>query len=176
MRAQIGGAERPVSAGSAEQASPMIRLVWVSCVAALIAVFDQLSKVWAVNLLIENGVSRVDLMAFVDIVYARNTGVNFGVLASESVWQPFVLAGFAVAVSIALLVWSIRTDDARIALGAAVLIGGALGNAYDRVVEGAVIDFLNVSCCGIDNPFAFNGADAAIFLGAAVILFATWRN
>jgi signal peptidase II len=46
------------------------------------------------------------------------------------------------------------------------VVGGALGNAADRIVHGAVADFLNMSCCGIRNPYAFNVADIAIFAGA----------
>jgi signal peptidase II len=49
---------------------------------------------------------------------------------------------------------------------AGLLIGGALGNAYDRIRYGAVVDFLNMSCCGIQNPYAFNVADIFIFVGA----------
>ena len=52
------------------------------------------------------------------------------------------------------------------AYGAGLVLGGAIGNAIDRVRHGAVADFLNTSCCGIDNPFSFNVADIAIFLGA----------
>ena len=55
------------------------------------------------------------------------------------------------------------------AWGAGVVIGGALGNAWDRLQYGAVADFMNMSCCGIDNPYAFNIADVAIFAGAALI-------
>ncbi|BBU58037.1 hypothetical protein KU6B_43020 [Mameliella alba] len=57
-------------------------------------------------------------------------------------------------------------------ISAGFLIGGALGNVIDRLVYGAVADFLNMSCCGIDNPYAFNVADIAIFIGAfGLILF-----
>ena len=51
-----------------------------------------------------------------------------------------------------------------------MLIGGALGNVVDRVLYGAVADFLNMSCCGINNPYAFNVADIAIFIGAAALI------
>ena len=56
-----------------------------------------------------------------------------------------------------------------LAWGAGIVIGGAMGNAWDRLQYGAVADFLNMSCCGINNPFAFNIADVAIFAGAALI-------
>ena len=56
-------------------------------------------------------------------------------------------------------------------IAAGIMIGGALGNVVDRLIYGAVADFLNMSCCGIDNPFAFNVADVAIFLGAVGLAF-----
>jgi signal peptidase II len=56
--------------------------------------------------------------------------------------------------------------------GVGMIVGGALGNALDRVVYGAVADFLNMSCCGIQNPFTFNVADIFIFAGAfAIVIF-----
>ena len=55
-------------------------------------------------------------------------------------------------------------------LGAGLIAGGALGNAIDRIAHGAVVDFINVSAAGIDNPFAFNVADVWIFVGAALII------
>ena len=59
---------------------------------------------------------------------------------------------------------------ARISAG--LLIGGALGNVVDRLAYGAVADFLNMSCCGFSNPYAYNVADIAIFAGAiGLILF-----
>ena len=57
-------------------------------------------------------------------------------------------------------------------LAAGMVIGGALGNAYDRVFFGAVADYINMSCCGIDNPYSFNVADVWIFGGALVLIYA----
>jgi signal peptidase II len=57
-------------------------------------------------------------------------------------------------------------------ISAGLLVGGALGNVIDRILYGAVADFLNMSCCGIENPFSFNVADIAIFAGAlGLVLF-----
>jgi signal peptidase II len=66
----------------------------------------------------------------------------------------------------------VRRSEAWFTLGGGLLIGGALGNAVDRVRFGAVADFLNVTCCGLVNPYAFNVADIAIFAGALVLAFA----
>jgi signal peptidase II len=69
--------------------------------------------------------------------------------------------------------WIRREGAGRWAqISAGLLVGGALGNVIDRIVYGAVADFLNMSCCGIENPYAFNVADIAIFAGAiGLILF-----
>ena len=79
----------------------------------------------------------------------------------------------ALAIVAGLLVWLARGGGGVRALGVGAITGGALGNVWDRVQWGAVADFINMSCCGIANPFAFNLADAAIFGGAVVlVLFA----
>ena len=58
-------------------------------------------------------------------------------------------------------------------ISAGLLVGGALANVLDRLIYGAVADFLNMSCCGITNPFSFNIADVWIFVGAVGLIFAT---
>ena len=60
--------------------------------------------------------------------------------------------------------------DWRGAVLIGLVVGGALGNVMDRILYGAVADFLNMSCCGIRNPYAFNVADIAIFVGAVGLL------
>lgn len=109
--------------------------------------------------------SVVVIPGILELHMAWNRGINFGIGAGfDARW---LLIGVAVAISAAVLIWLWRSGGSRwhfIAGG--LLVGGALGNVVDRVIYGAVADFLNVSCCGIDNPFAFNIADVAIFLGA----------
>lgn len=135
---------------------------------------DQASKWWVLEQLGLRERLRIEIAPFLNFVYARNTGVNFGLMASSAEGQQILLAVFAAAVSVALLVWSWRTRDGWIGVGCGLVVGGALGNALDRLREGAVVDFLNMDCCGIGNPYAFNVADAAIFLGAAVLAWAAW--
>ena len=73
---------------------------------------------------------------------------------------------------IGVLIWMSRSVTNRWQeISAGLLVGGALGNVIDRLLYGAVADFLNMSCCGIRNPFAFNVADAAIFGGALTLAF-----
>lgn len=103
---------------------------------------------------------------------AWNQGVNFGLLASGSDLARWTLIALSIGVSVAVAVWALRRGQTLFTLGAGLLIGGALGNALDRVRFGAVADFLNVTCCGLRNPWAFNVADIAIFVGALTLALA----
>ena len=104
---------------------------------------------------------------------AWNRGVNFGLLSGESDLLRWGLIAIALGISVWVWLW-VRRDapSPRSQVMAGLLIGGALGNVVDRILYGAVADFLNMSCCGIENPFAFNVADISIFLGAiGLVLF-----
>ncbi|MDR9427809.1 MAG: signal peptidase II [Salibaculum sp.] len=116
---------------------------------------------------------RVDVVdPYLVLTMAWNRGVNFGLFGGLDL--RWLLVGIALAVSVFVLWWVRRDQPGRLAMiGAGLLVGGALGNALDRVLYGAVADFLNMSCCGIANPYAFNLADIAIFAGAiGLVLFA----
>ena len=104
---------------------------------------------------------------FLVLTMAWNRGVNFGLFADDSPWLRVALVVLPVVVTLWVWRW-VRSEGARPAMQVALglLAGGALGNAIDRLVWGAVADFLNVSCCGLVNPWAFNVADIAIFIGA----------
>jgi signal peptidase II len=122
---------------------------------------------------------RIEVLPpYLNFVMAWNRGINFGLFASwREEMMRWALILLAVAISVAL-VWWVRRRGRReegkertpaLAWGAGIVVGGALSNAWDRVRYGAVADFLNMSCCGIDNPYAFNIADVAIFAGAALV-------
>lgn len=135
---------------------------------------DQLSKIWIVEWLgLRTDPDGIDVWPpFLQFRMGWNTGVNFGLFDGQSESQRWLLIGLAVAISIGLTIWAIRAGRRFIAMACGLIIGGALGNAWDRVTYGAVADFLNMSCCGIENPFVFNIADTAIFLGAALLILA----
>lgn len=133
-------------------------------VAAVAFGLDRWAKWWVVEVLDLPRHLVIDLAPpFVRLVMAWNTGVNFGIGsgAAQGVW-----IGLALAISAGLAVWSLRMTSVLRRTAVGLLIGGALGNALDRALYGAVADFLNVSCCGISNPYAFNPADIFIFAGA----------
>jgi signal peptidase II len=139
-------------------------------VAVPVFVLDRLSKLWVVEWLDLRHRLHIPVAdPWLNLTMAWNYGVNFGLfdLGTAGRW---VLSGLAVAICAALLAWLTRTRTLVAAIGAGAIIGGALGNVWDRLQYGAVADFINMSCCGIRNPFAFNVADAAIFAGVAVLL------
>ena len=72
----------------------------------------------------------------------------------------------------AILIWALRAGLGKWAMiSAGLLIGGALANVVDRLIYGYVLDFLNNSCCGLNNPFVYNLADVFIFAGAIGLIF-----
>ena len=136
-------------------------------------VFDQLSKLLVVFYLDLRTLLYLEVVPpFLNFAMAWNYGVNFGLFASPHGVQRWLLVFIALFISGLVVVWICRDPPSYLGyIGAGLLVGGALGNALDRVIYGAVADFLNVSCCGINNPFAFNFADVAIFAGALALAF-----
>ena len=143
--------------------------------ATICFILDQLSK-WIVvqwlDLLTLESISVIP--GFIHFHMAWNTGINFGLFANNGEIARWVLIAVAVLMSGFIAFW-MRSEVRTIALiSAGLVIGGAVGNAIDRLIYGGVADFLNVTCCGIRNPFSFNVADIAIFLGLlGIIFFAT---
>ena len=140
-------------------------------IAALLAFgLDRLSKVVIVHWLDLASVHRIPVWPpYLNFVMAWNRGVNFGFLnAFDARW---LLVAISIVVSVALALWVRNKSGWAVPLAAGAIVGGALGNAYDRVVYGAVADYLNMSCCTIDNPYSFNVADVLIFGGAIVLMW-----
>lgn len=133
---------------------------------------DQASKYFVVHYLNLRTVGEIDVLPpLLNLRMAWNTGINFGLFSDGSDLSRWILIALALVICALVLFWIHRERPRHIGLVAAgLLIGGALGNVIDRVIYGAVADFLNMSCCGIYNPFAFNVADIAIFVGAAGLI------
>ncbi len=148
--------------------SPNLRRTLI--VAALVFGLDRASKHYVVEVLGLRDTRFIEVFdPWFNLTMAWNRGINFGFfdLGPGGRW---VLIGVALAIVAALLVWVRGTRSWTQALGTGAIVGGALGNVWDRLQYGAVADFVNMSCCAIRNPFAFNLADAAIFAGAALLL------
>ncbi len=140
-----------------------LALLIAFCILAL----DQVTKVVIVHVLDLRNRGEIDVLPpFVNFRMAWNEGINFGLFAQQGDLMKWVLVAIAVFISLGVLWWIHHEKPRKMGFVAAgLLIGGALGNAIDRVLYGAVADFLNMSCCGFDNPYAFNVADIAIFVG-----------
>lgn len=137
-------------------------------VAAAVIVLDQLSKWWILDLMARPRV--IELTGFANLVLVWNRGISFGMLGDGGQSQAWVLAAFGVIVAGGLLIWLQRAALPRLpSLGTGLVIGGALGNAVDRLRFGAVVDFLDLHAAGWHWP-AFNVADSAITVGVGLLL------
>ena len=151
----------------------------VALVALIVFVVDQISKWWVVHVMNLAQLGAIDVLPpYLNLRMAWNTGINFGLLSGSADWTRWVLISVALGIVLFVLVWMRRDPPGRTGLiFAGLLIGGALGNVVDRLIYGAVADFLNMSCCGIDNPYAFNVADISVFFGAiGLALFSGSKN
>jgi len=100
-----------------------------------------------------------------------NRGINFGFFGSyDGRWALVVLA---VVISLILAAWVRNERGSLRPLAVGAIVGGAIGNAVDRIVYGAVVDFINMSCCGVENPSSFNIADVFIFLGVLALVLSS---
>ena len=136
---------------------------------------DQASKYLVVHWMNLREVGSVDVMPpLLNLRMAWNYGINFGLFSGDSDSTRWILIGIAIMIVAFVLYWLRKEEFGKIGLiSAGILIGGALGNIIDRILYGAVADFLNMSCCGFSNPFSFNVADIAIFAGAlGMVIFA----
>jgi len=147
--------------------------------AATVFAADQASKIWAIDLLDKPDAPRFDLTPFLALTMSWNRGVAYTMLHSDGDFGRYALAGLAAAASVFLgfLLWRAKTNAAAAAFGC--LIGGALGNALDRLIHGAVADFLYFHTPFWAGPLAnyvFNFADAAIFAGAVLLIYESFTS
>ncbi|MEM8770250.1 MAG: signal peptidase II [Pseudomonadota bacterium] len=132
--------------------------------AALIAVIDQLSKFWIVYGIKLPERRQIEISGIFDLTYVQNYGASFGMLTGSRI----LLSALSISIALALAFWLGRLNRGLAATGVAFVIGGALGNLYDRLAYGYVVDFLDFS--GLMFPWVFNVADAAINIGVACLL------
>ena len=107
---------------------------------------------------------------FMNFYMAWNKGINFGLFQGDSVTQAYLLTAVSVVISIIFFIWLRNSKSFMIHILAALVVGGSLGNAIDRLLYGAVADFINITCCGFRNPYSFNLADVFIFIGLIGLL------
>jgi signal peptidase II len=148
-------------------------------VAAIVCAIDQASKLYLLFVfdLAANGPVR--LGPFIDIILARNTGISYGLFQTQGPLGQWILLAFK-AVAVALLwIWLAHAKDRLTALSLGLIVGGAVGNAIDRLAYGWVADFVlfHISTANWHfNWYVFNVADVAIVAGVIGLLYESLRG
>lgn len=148
------------------------RLWWLML---LVLVADQVSKqVVIANMQLFDS---IELLPFFNLTYVRNYGAAFSFLSDAGGWQRWFFTLIAVVISVVLAVWLARNSKAQLKLNLALslVLAGAIGNLIDRSVYGFVIDFLHVYYQNWHYP-AFNIADSAICIGAALLIWDSFSS
>lgn len=152
--------------------SPLLRSGLIVAIITLIA--DQASKLWLLHVFEIGRRGMVRVTPFFDLVLAWNTGISYGWLQDMgTTGQTLLMAGKALAI-VLLAVWMTRARTRLAAIGLGLIIGGAIGNAIDRIAYGAVVDFalFHAEIAGKTYSwYVFNLADAAIVAGVAALLY-----
>ncbi len=147
----------------------------IALFAALSLLLDQGSKIYVLKALDLATRGWVEVVPpYLNFQMAWNRGINFGLFGGDGTVTRWALIVLALGISAWVVRWVLKHQIGRWGqIAAGLLIGGALGNVIDRVIYGAVVDFLNMSCCGFQNPYSFNIADVFVFAGAfGLVLFA----
>lgn len=146
------------------------RWLWIS---AIVLIIDRVTKV-----LIQQHFMLYDVysvLPFFNLTLAYNKGAAFSFLSSAAGWQAWLFGVLAVSISIALLVWLKRISYRQwwVAVALTFIIGGALGNLWDRLSYGHVIDFIDLHIANWHWP-VFNVADSAICIGAVMLVMSSY--
>lgn len=149
----------------------MLRWLAVSLVVLLV---DQGSKYFVAHALAVN--EGIPIAPFFNVVLVYNPGAAFSLLSSAAGWQRELFVGIALAAS-AWVVYLLRKHPQQVLFSFALslILGGALGNLVDRLLYGAVVDFLDFHVYGHHWP-AFNVADSAITCGAVLLVWDSLRS
>ena len=139
-------------------------------IAALTALIDQAHKAWMLYVYEIGARGTVTVGPFFDLVLVWNQGISYGLLPQEGAAGRWALILFAALASLALAVWLARITSKLAAASIGLIIGGAIGNAIDRVLYGAVADFFSFHAFGYQ-WYVFNVADTAIVAGVAGLLY-----
>ncbi|EPB99996.1 hypothetical protein L861_08525 [Litchfieldella anticariensis FP35 = DSM 16096] len=158
-----------------ERNRPMRRpLRWLG-LAVLVIALDLATKAMASAWL--SYAQSVEILPVFNLTLLHNTGAAFSFLAGHDGWQRWFFAVIAIGASVGLSIWMsrLKAHETILAVSLALIIGGALGNLYDRLVHGYVIDFLSFYWGQYYFP-AFNLADVAITLGACGLIWESLRD
>ena len=138
-------------------------------VAALVALADQLSKAWVLSFFGDPTPHLRTVTGFFNLVLTWNRGVSFGLFNNDAATSALMFVAAAAVIVAGLILWLRRVREPLLAVAIGLIIGGAIGNVVDRLLRGAVVDFLDFHIAGW-HWFAFNLADSAISIGVGLIV------
>ena len=139
-------------------------------IAAVVLIFDHLTKWYIVGPLALPAGGSIELLPIFRLIFVENHGVSMGLFRAGSDGERWFLAAVTGAIAVGVAIWLFRETRVADALCLGAILGGAIGNIADRVKLGYVVDFLNLHF-GAWSPFlVFNVADAAITVGVLVLL------
>ncbi|MBL4744281.1 MAG: signal peptidase II [Cycloclasticus sp.] len=150
----------------------MLKWLWLSLV---VVGLDQASKLWVISHF--DLYESVALLPSLNFTYVRNTGAAFSFLSSAGGWQRWFFVAIALVATIVLTVWLARLKPSEkwMAVTLSLILGGAIGNLYDRIAYAYVIDFIDVYYQAWHWP-VFNIADSAISIGVAMMVVDIFRG
>lgn len=128
---------------------------------------DQAHKWWMLLVYDIQARGRVPVLPFLDLIYAKNTGISYGLLSGTG---PPLLIGFSLVLIVIMGLWLAQNTTKLVAIGLGLIMGGALGNVLDRLTMGGVADFIQLHAFGF-YWYVFNIADVLIFVGVACLLY-----
>jgi signal peptidase II len=140
---------------------------WGFAVAATALALDQASKAWIVQVAQVTGAGPA-IPGPLRLTLVENPGISYSLLQGGGDLKRWALAAFALAVSAFLATWVWRAEKPVTGIGVGLILGGALGNVADRMLRGAVVDFVDASA--LHFPWVFNVADSAITVGVILLL------
>ncbi|NMH58963.1 signal peptidase II [Alteromonas ponticola] len=149
-----------------------LRFLWISMI---VLILDQWTKIAVRDSM--NLYQSIQVLPFFNLTYVHNYGAAFSFLSDAGGWQRWFFTGIAVVVSIVIFWWLKQSPKSQKLLPVAFsfILGGAVGNVYDRIAYGYVIDFLDFYAGQWHWP-AFNIADSAIFIGAGLLIIDMFIN
>jgi signal peptidase II len=138
-------------------------------------VLDQVSKLYLYFVADIALTQPIRVTPFFELILVWNRGVSYGLFQQNSEVGRWALTAFSIVAAVGLTIWAWRSAEKLLSAALALIVGGALGNAVDRVLYGAVLDFAHFFWGGF-SWYVFNIADAAIVVGVAVLLYDGLRS
>jgi signal peptidase II len=148
------------------------RLVGFLAMAATLAA-DQANKLWLIFIYGIEARQPIRLTPFFDVIYAKNPGISYSLFPAQNGTERLGLLAVTLAATAFLGFWLWRAATKTTGLGLGLIVGGALGNAYDRLTYGFVADFYHFHV-GSFSWYVFNFADVAIVAGVALLIYDSW--